>query len=207
MTVEVWGLYLVAYLLVCVTPGPNVLFVMSQSVWRGRTAGLTAALGIETANVVFWALSALGLAAAIAASQSLFMILKWVGAAYLAWLGIQAIAGSFKPADAHAPNPRAADNGFRDGLVVGLSNPKALLFFIALLPQFVDPARPALAQILTLALTSVVIDFSTNAAYALAAGAMRRVLARGSVRRWFERCVGGVFLWLAAAAALYRRAA
>jgi homoserine/homoserine lactone efflux protein len=207
MSSEVWAIYFVAYALICVTPGPAVLFITSQSAWRGPAAGVMAALGIETANTIFWALSALGLAAAIAASQALFMIIKWAGAAYLAWLGVAAIAGTFKREVAAAPQIRAARHAFRDGLVVGLSNPKAMLFFVALLPQFIDPTRVVFSQTLLLAVTSLMISFAVNAGYAFAAGALRRVFSRGSVKRWFDRCIGGIFLWLAAAAAFYRRAA
>lgn len=208
MNWHTWSIYVVTYLVVCITPGPAVLFITSQSAWRGRAAGVRAALGIETANVAFWILTALGLAAAIAASQTVFSILKWAGAGYLAWLGIRAIAGSFKReiAEASAPKP-AAGRAYRDGLIVGLSNPKAMLFFVALLPQFVTPSANALPQILTLAITSIIVDFSSNAAYALAAGSLRRLLARGNIKRWFDRGIGGVFLSLAAVAALYRRAA
>lgn len=206
MTWEIWGVFAAVALAVSVTPGPAVLFVTSQSAWRGRRAGLAAALGIESSNVVYWTLSALGLAAAIMASQALFMALKWAGALYLAWLGIQAIAGSFKAAGAPAPPARLARFAYRDGLIVGLSNPKAMMFFVALLPQFIDPARPALPQIVLLALTGLAIDFTALSGYAFAAGVLRRTLSGSGVKRWFDRAVGGAFLSLAAVAALYRRA-
>lgn len=135
------------------------------------------------------------------------MALKWAGVLYLAWLGFQAIAGTFKPAHSPAPSERLARFAYRDGLIVGLSNPKAMLFFVALLPQFIDPSKPAFAQILILALTGLAIDFTTLSGYAFAAGAFRRALAGMRVKRWFDRTVGGAFLSLAAIAALYRRAA
>jgi homoserine/homoserine lactone efflux protein len=207
MTWAVWSVYVFAYALVCLTPGPAVLFVTSQSAWRGRSAGVRAAAGIASANIVFWILSALGLAAAIAASQAAFMALKWGGAVYLAWLGVRAIAGSFGPADASPLETSVNLHPYRDGLFVGLSNPKGMLFFVALLPQFIDPAKPALAQILILAATSVLVDFPINAGYALAAGRLRGLLNHGGAKRWLERGVGGAFLSLAAATALYRRAA
>lgn len=207
MTWEIWSVYAALCLAVSLTPGPAVLFVTSQSAWRGRAAGFAAVLGIESANIAYWTLTALGLAAVIAASQTLFMILKWAGALYLAWLGIQAIAKSFKPADITAPDARlAARHAYRDALIVGLSNPKAMLFFVALMPQFVNPAEPALAQIGVLAATGVAIDATVNSGYALAAGALRRAFSGSGVKRWLDRAIGGVFLSLAAVAALYRRA-
>ncbi len=206
MTVQTLTLYILAYLLVSLTPGPAVIFVTSQSVWRGRSAGIKAAFGIETANAIFWVLTSFGLAAAIATSQMLFMTVKWFGVVYLAWLGVKAIRGSFKPAAATAQETTGANNAWRDGVIVGLSNPKAVLFFVALVPQFIDPAQAALPQIAILAITGVTIDLSIIVIYALAAGELRRVMTRTRVRRWFERSVGGAFLSLALAAALYRRA-
>jgi threonine/homoserine/homoserine lactone efflux protein len=206
MTWETWGLYAAVLVVVCVTPGPSVFFVVTQASWRGPRAGVAAVLGIETANLIYWTLSAFGLAAAISASQALFFALKWAGALYLAWLGLQAIAGSFRPAPAAADAPRVAKRAFRDGLVVGLSNPKAMLFFVTLLPQFIDPTRTALPQVAALTATGVVVEMTTNSGYALGAGALRKALARSPVRRWFDRTIGAVFLALAGAAAFLRRA-
>lgn len=201
--------YAVVSLLVSVVPGPAVLLVTSQAALRGPRAGIASALGIETANLIFFTLSGLGLAAVVAASGLAFMIIKWAGAAYLAWLGISALIASFRKrpeAAAGQPAPQGSTNAFRDGLLVGLGNPKAILFVVALLPQFIDPAEPALAQTLMLCVVSCSIDFATLCAYAFAGGLMKRALGRPAVRRWFERGVGGAFLGLSAIAALYRRA-
>jgi threonine/homoserine/homoserine lactone efflux protein len=206
MSWETWGVYLAAYAVVCLTPGPAVVFVTSQSAWRGRRAGLAAALGIETSNLAFWMLTLLGLAAVATASHTVFLALKWAGAAYLAWLGVQAIRGSFKAEPEVAAPPPAAGAAWRDGFVVGMSNPKALMFFVALAPQFIDPSRAAAPQIAVMAATGMLVDFSINSGYALAAGTLRRALSGTGVKRWFDRAVGGLFLSLAAVAALYRRA-
>jgi threonine/homoserine/homoserine lactone efflux protein len=202
---EVWSVYAAVVAVICITPGPAVLFVVSQSGWRGARAGVGAALGIESANSVLWMLAALGLVAVIAASHTVFVTLKWAGAAYLAWLGVQAIRGSFKPA-APLIEARASRAAYRDGVVVGMSNPKTLLFFVAFLPQFIDPAAPGYRQIAKLAVTAMGIDLAVLAVYALSAGWLRRVLARAGVRRWFDRGVGAVFLVLAGAAVALRRA-
>ena len=128
---------------ISVAPGPNVLFVMTQSTWRGRRAGFFAAAGIETANSLYVLLSAIGLAGVIAASGAAFEIIKWAGAGYLAWLGFQAIRHSFDPGDpAPLSTGGASVKACRDGLVIGPGNPKTILFFLALFPQFIDPARP-----------------------------------------------------------------
>jgi len=193
---------------ISVAPGPNVLFVMTQSAWRGPRAGFYAAAGIETANSIYVLFSAIGLAGLIAASGAAFEIIKWVGAAYLAWLGFQAIRSSFLNRETQVlPTGEASSRAYRDGLTVGLGNPKTILFFLALLPQFIDPARPIWSQSLALGSIAVGIDLVVQVLYALAGGMLSKALSHKPVKRWFERGVGGAFVGLAIAAALVRRAA
>lgn len=193
---------------ISVAPGPNVLSVMTQSAWRGPRAGFHAAAGIETANSVYVLFSAIGLAGLIAASGAAFEFIKWAGAAYLAWLGFQAIRSSFRNHETPVlPTSEASSRAFRDGLMVGLGNPKTILFFLALLPQFIDPARPIWSQSLALGAIAVSIDLVVQVLYALAGGALSKALSHKPVKRWFERGVGGAFIGLAVAAALVRRAA
>jgi homoserine/homoserine lactone efflux protein len=203
---------LAAFLLVTTlssfVPGPSVIFVMSQAAWRGPRAGMMAGAGIQTSNTVYFALSGLGLASVIAASGAAFMAIKWIGAAYLLWLGVMAIRHSFRRDMAPAMATGAASaRGYRDGFLVGFGNPKTILYFVALLPQFIDPSRPILTQTLVLGVIACAIDFSADVAYAFAGGALSRTLNRPSIRRWFERGIGGVFIALSALAAVYRRAA
>jgi homoserine/homoserine lactone efflux protein len=189
-------------------PGPSVLFVVSQSIWRGPRGGLAAGAGIQVANMLYFLLTGLGLASVIAMSGTVFTVLKWVGAAYLAWLGVTAIIASFRPHEeqsAFAGKPAA--NGFRDGFIVAASNPKSLLYFIALLPQFIRPDEPVLMQAMVLGVIACAIDFAADACYAFAGSALARSIGRPGVRKWFERGIGGLFLSLAATTALYRRVA
>ncbi len=198
--------YVGLVLAIAVVPGPNVLFVMTQSAWRGPRAGLSAAAGIESANTLYVLCSAAGLASLIAASGAAFEIIKWAGAAYLAWLGFQAIRASFNSA---APTPlslgEASARAYRDGIMVGLGNPKTILFFLALFPQFIDPAHTIWLQSLVLGFLAVAIDFVIQFLYIAAGGLMSRTLSQGVVKRWFERGIGGAFMGLAVAAALVRR--
>ena len=204
------GPTLVAYiglaLAISIVPGPNVLFVMTQSAWRGPQAGLYAAGGIESANTLYVLCSAAGLASLIAASGTAFELIKWAGAAYLAWLGFQAIRTSFNSA---TPAPislgEASARAWRDGAMVGLGNPKTILFFLALFPQFIDPTRTIWLQSLVLGGLSIVLDFAVQLLYIAAGGLTSRALSRGAVKRWFERGIGGAFMGLAVAAALVRR--
>lgn len=201
---------LVAYVgivfVIAIAPGPNVLFVMTQAAWRGAGAGLWAAAGIETANALYVLCSATGLAGLIAASGAAFEIIKWTGAAYLAWLGLQAFRASFGAPDPTLLTGREASaRAFRDGAAVALGNPKTILFFLALFPQFFDSTKAIWAQSLVLGFIGVGIDFLVQLAYILAGGALSKALLHRPVKRWFERGVGGAFLGLAIAAALVRR--
>ena len=193
---------------ISIAPGPNVIFVMTQAAWRGPRAGIFAAAGVETANSLYVLFSAVGLAGLISASGAAFEIIKWAGAAYLAWLGFQAVRSSFGAGDISPLTPgEASARAYRDGLMVGLGNPKTILFFLALFPQFIDPAKPVWAQSLLLGGLSIALDFCVQCLYTIAGGALSKALSRKSVKRWFERCIGGAFMGLAVFAALVRRAA
>lgn len=208
MSPEKFAAFVTLTTLVSYLPGPAVIFVMSQAAWRGPRAGVGAGLGIQLANIIYFALSGLGLASLIAASGTAFTAIKIVGAAYLAWLGVTAFIQSFRKQEAAlAPTATGSRSGFRDGIFVALGNPKSILYFVALLPQFLDPAQPLWRQILLLGAVATVIDFTADVVYAFVGGAVSRVLNRPKVKRWFERGIGSLFVGLSAMTALYRRVA
>ncbi len=194
--------YIAMTVLVCLTPGPAVLFVVGQASWRGARAGIAAALGISVGNLIYFVLTAFGLAAMIAASDVAFTLIKYAGAAYLFWLGASALYGSFRANAAPAASGRQSVRSFRDGIVVQLANPKAILFFLALLPQFIDPTRSVPGQTFFLALAGCAIEIIVLSGYALIGGALTAGLAAPDARRWFDRGVGAIFLALAVAALL-----
>ena len=138
----------------------------------------------------------------------MFTVLKWIGAGYLLWLGVQAIALSFKKGDItpKETKPRKAHDALRDAIIVQLANPKAMLFFAALLPQFIDPTGDVPLQVAILGATTTVTELIVLSGYTLLAGAGRKLAGSDRAQRWLERGIGGMFLILAAAAALYRRA-
>lgn len=210
MSPETFTAFVTLTTLVSFMPGPSVIFVMSQAAWRGPRAGVGAGLGIQLANAIYFALSGFGLAGLIAASGTAFTAIKLVGAAYLAWLGVTAFIQSFRKQEA-APTTASAEkasrSGFRDGLFVGLGNPKSILYFVALLPQFLDPKQPLWGQIGILGAVAIGIDFTADVVYAFLGGAVSRALNRPKVKRWYERGVGGLFVGLSAVTALYRRVA
>ena len=143
MTSETWIAFCVLETVLCLTPGPAVLFVVSTTLSRAaRAALLRRRLGIVVANTVYFALSALGVAAMILASNFLFTILKWGGAAYLVWLGLRMLWSREREGsvDAQGAAPPALSVSFLRGFAVQAANPKALAFFVALLPQFVESA-------------------------------------------------------------------
>ncbi len=199
--------YVGLVLAIAIAPGPNVMFVMTQSAWRGPRAGLFAAAGVETANSVYVLCSAAGLASLIAASGGAFEIIKWAGAAYLVWLGFQAIRSSFNTAATSSlPLGKASARAYCDGLMIGAGNPKTILFFLALFPQFIDPAHTIWMQSLILGAIAVALDFAVQCLYIAIGGMLSQALSRGPVKRWFERGVGGAFMGLAIAATLVHRA-
>lgn len=201
--------FLLLTTLVSFVPGPSVIFVTSQAAWRGARAGIAAGFGIQSANALYFVLSGLGLASLIAASGAAFVTIKLIGAGYLAWLGITAFVQSFKKSAGPqaAPVARMGGNAYRDGILVALGNPKSILYFVALLPQFLDPAKPLWPQIILMGLAACSIDFLADIAYAFLGGALSRMLNRPRIKRWYERGIGSMFMGLSALTALYRRAA
>src|SRR5262245_47262826 len=136
MTWETWIVFVVTETVLCLTPGPAVLFVVAQGIGRGAGAALAAAAGILAGNAFYFALSATGLGAMLLAAYGLFSAIKWVGAAYLVWLGVSTFRARAVP---HEVPAAAGGRLLGRGFVVQVANPKALVFFTALLPQFIDP--------------------------------------------------------------------
>ena len=170
MTFKTWLLFLVMETALSLSPGPAVFYVVSQGARGALRRSAPAALGIIAANAIYFSLSATSLGAIIAASARFFAIAKWAGAAYLIYLGVKALrsAGSSHAVDLGVSLP--AEKGdrrrvFLGALTLQLANPKALLFFLALLPQFIDPARAVVPQMLILAATSMLPEFCILVSY------------------------------------------
>jgi threonine/homoserine/homoserine lactone efflux protein len=194
--------FLLASLVLAVTPGPGVLYIVTRSLVQGRRAGLASVAGVALGNLGNAGAAALGLAALFAVSSLAFSFVKYAGATYLVWLGVQMLRGA-RDANATA-TPEAAPLArlFRDGFVVALLNPKTTLFFAAFLPQFIDSAAAPMVQGLLLGALFVAIATITDSAYALAAGVIAPLLRGESVRRIGGRLGGGTFVGLGIFAAL-----
>lgn len=189
-----------ASLLLAVTPGPGVLYIVARSLAQGRRAGLASVAGVALGNLGNAAGASIGLAALFAASALAFTIVKFAGAGYLVWLGIRTLRAEPSTAAGTAIDG-APHLGriFRDGCLVALLNPKTALFFAAFLPQFIDPAGPALRQSLALGAVFVGIAAATDALYAIAAGVAAPALLRfGRMHRWSRLLAAGVYFGLAA---------
>ncbi len=191
-------------IVLCFIPGPAVLSVVGAALSQRKHAGFATALGILTGNALFFVVSALGVASLIIASRAAFMTIKWCGAAYLAYLGFRALLARASGATNSIPAPtgNAVRRGWINGTVVQLSNPKALIFFTAILPQFIDPRGPLLLQIVILGIAGLAVEFGVLSFYIACA---ERISRRGvdSASQVLAERIGGVFL-IGVAAAVVR---
>lgn len=197
-------LFLTAALILIVTPGPAVLYIITRSVDQGRKAGLVSVLAIETGNLFHVIASALGISAILLSSALAFDIVKYLGAAYLVYLGIRTLTTPVKTQQPEAIEKKSLGRIFSQGVVVAILNPKTALFFFAFLPQFVDPARGAVPlQLLLLGLIMVIMATVSDSLYALAAGAAGRWLRGSAHFLRFQRYFSGtVYIGLGLMAAL-----
>jgi len=195
MTLDTWLTFAVLELLLCLTPGPAVLFVTTSTVTRGLRAGLTATAGILASNLMYFVVSATGVAAILLASTTLFEVLRYGGSAYLLFLGLRMLLSKPAPVT-DAPTPAVADISLMHGFMEQTLNPKAIAFCVALLPQCVNPAASVAPQNAILTITALVIEASVMLCYIwLSLHLGKRAGTRGQL--WFRR-TGGLFLILAA---------
>ena len=205
-SVQSLGLFMAAALALNVTPGPDMLYVAARSTGEGRRAGMVSALGIGAGTLVHIAALALGLSALLAAVPMLYDAVRWCGAAYLVWLGVRALRAKPRMTNDAPVTPAPLATVFRQGVVTNVLNPKVALFFLAFLPQFVDPARgSAAAQIVALGLLFDVQGTLVNVLVAAAASRVGGALRRGRAARTLQRITGGVFVLLGARLALAGR--
>jgi threonine/homoserine/homoserine lactone efflux protein len=199
------GLFAVAATLLLLTPGPAVLYVVARSVEQGRIAGLASVFGITTGTLVHVLASTLGLSALLASSTLAFAVVKYAGAGYLIYMGVRRILSRTDSSASPSDLPRRSlGRLYRDGFIVNLLNPKTALFFLAFLPQFVDPSRGAVPfQIAFLGLLFTLMGLTSDGLYALVAGTAGIWVKRQSRYLDWERYVtGSVFIGLGVTAAL-----
>ena len=182
---EVWLLFVMTEAVLSLTPGPAVLYVLSHAIRRGPAKSVWASWGILSANAAYFVLSATSLGAVIVASYKLFFLIRWLGAAYLVYLGIGSFLGksSVMSLPEAGADSRSGVRILRDGFFLQGANPKALLFFTAILPQFIDTRHNVAFQILVLGISSIVVEFAILFTYGQLAG---RILATARSPR-FEK--------------------
>ena len=193
MTLAVWLGFLLAAILIAVTPGPGAVISMSTGIRYGYRAALLVIAGLQVALVAHIAIVAVGLGALLGTSDAAFTLLKLIGAGYLVWLGIEKWRAPVVAIEGGQP-VRPRHGLFMQGLLVNLTNPKAIVFICALVPQFIDPARAQLPQYLIIAATLCATDIVVMSGYALAAVRIGNWLHRPESVRLQNRIFGGLFI-------------
>jgi homoserine/homoserine lactone efflux protein len=206
MTWASYSAFVVAMTALCVVPGPAVGLVLSQALSHGARKAVWSILGITAAGTAWFALSATGIGAVLRASYSLFFAIKWIGVAYLIWLGLATFfrtskLAAIKPAQG-SPSARRL---FVGGFVMQMANPNILLFFTAFLPQFIAPRAPLLPQIAILALTTAIIELVVQLAYAGLAARVRALFAAERFARMTDRVSGSLLIAAGIGMAAMRR--
>ena len=208
MDLSVWITYLIATIILSLSPGPGVFSSISSGLHHGFRLGLWNGVGMQVANVLMVIVVALGLGTILLASETLFTAVKWLGVIYLVYLGIvtwRAAPRSFEEdRDDNAHTPREV---FMRGFWVNATNPKGIIFFAAILPQFIDVARAQLAQYAIFAGTTFAVDLAVMMGYTALAAKVLRLMREPKQLRWVNRGIGGAFVAAGVALASLRRVA
>lgn len=193
MHLDIWIIFLITTTLASLAPGPAVLMVLAVSLRAGARAAFWSIAAIMIANLVYFAVAAAGLKAVASASETLFQVVKWAGAAYLVWLGLQAFRGRAAGLSVSGTGTEGQADGwglFRAALVMQAANPKAYLYLIAILPQFVDPAAPVLGQMAVIVPTAMIAELVVLTGYAQVAGRVRQMTLGGRFVGLANRAAG-----------------
>jgi threonine/homoserine/homoserine lactone efflux protein len=206
MPLDTWLTFVAATAVLLVIPGPTILLVLSYAISQGRRVAVSTAAGVAVGDLVAMTASLAGLGTLVMASATLFMVLKWIGAVYLVYLGVKMIAGAsaarFALPETDAVSTRRT---FAHAAAVTALNPKSIAFFIAFVPQFIRPEAPLLPQFAILIGTFVSMAAMSALAYALLAGGLRDRLARPGVIAWLTRAGGGTLIGMGVLTATLRR--
>lgn len=208
MDFDLWLTFVAASTALLLIPGPTVLLVLSYALSKGRSVAVASAAGVATGDFIAMTASLAGLGALVLASATLFTLLKWLGAAYLVWLGIKLVRSA--PSDGLAARRIRAEvtprGVFGHAAAVTALNPKSIAFFIAFVPQFLDPAAPLGPQFAVLIATFVGLAALNALAFALLADRLRRMISRPGVITWITRAGGGALIAMGVMTASLRRA-
>ena len=207
MDPKVWGTYFAVTIVLSLTPGPGVFSAISSGLRHGVRLGLWNSVGMQAANLLLVIGVSIGLGAILLASETLFGVVKWLGVAYLIYLGV--VMWRAPPNVFHEDESDNAHTGwdvFMRGFLVNITNPKGIIFFAAILPQFIDVARAQLPQYAILAGTTFAVDAVVMTGYTALAARMLRAMSDPGRIRWVNRGLGGLFVFAGVALAGFRRA-
>jgi threonine/homoserine/homoserine lactone efflux protein len=194
MTLAIYLLYVTAVAVLIITPGPTMLMCMTNSLNHGARHAMTSVAGAATALLGVMLLSAMGLGALLATSESAFTVAKVAGAGYLIWLGIRTFrSDAVLQLDDGSVPPTRRPSFYLQGFLIGASNPKAVLFFAAFFPQFLNPSAPMVPQFAILALTFLALEFTVLTLCALGVARLLPLLRSAGPVRWCNRVCGGLF--------------
>jgi homoserine/homoserine lactone efflux protein len=207
MTWQIWLMFVMTEAVLSITPGPAVLYVLSQAIRRGPGKSVWASWGILSANALYFMLSATSLGAVIVASYKLFLVIKWLGAGYLVYLGVRSFFGKTsvlslpESKDGLGSGPRI----LRDGFFLQAANPKAILFFTAILPQFIDTRHNVAFQILVLGISSILVEFVILFIYGQLAGRALSTARSPRFEKLTNRIAGSLLIGAGVGLARLRR--
>ena len=209
MDISLWLAFAAASTALLLVPGPTVLLVLAYAIGQGSRVAVPTAFGVALGDLIAMSASLLGLGALVLASATLFGLLKWIGALYLIWLGVGMIrrAGDIAPDFEASPKRITPRQAFASAAMVTALNPKSIVFFIAFVPQFLNPEAPLFAQSAILVATFVGLGTINALAYAVLAARMTRTIRRPGVIRWFARLGGAALVAMGVLTAGLRRAA
>ena len=206
MSLSLWLTYLVATIILSLSPGPGVFSSLSSGINHGFRMGVWNGIGMQAANFILICVVSLGLGAILLASEALFTAVKWIGVAYLVYLGIVTWRSPPKAFHEEQDADRSAKDVFLRGFFVNITNPKGIIFFAAILPQFIDVQAPQATQYTILAATTLLVDLVVMSGYTALAAKVLRVMRDPSRLRWVNRTLGGAFVAAGVALATFRRA-
>lgn len=206
MPLDLWFPFALASCALLVIPGPTTLLVVSYALGHGRRVAVRMALGVALGDLIAMVASLAGLGALIATSATLFVALKWVGAAYLVFLGIRLLRAPVRNVTVPPSSPVPERRIFWHACAVTALNPKSIGFFVAFVPQFVQPESPLIPQFAVMVATFVTLGAANALAYALLADRLRANIRRPAVLRWINRAGGGALIGMGAMTAGLQRA-
>ena len=195
MSIELYLAFCLATTVLILMPGPIVTLVVAQSLRHGTATGLATVAGSTVGNVVLVAIGAFGLSTMLALLADVFDLIRWIGAAYLIWLGVRELRSrGMGLAEADAGERSPYSKVFWQGIVVAITNPKTILFYVAFFPQFIDPTVPLVLQLSLMCASFLVIGTTFDSVYAVLAGRLRGLLKSGRGARIRSRITGSLLI-------------